>query len=397
MPNRLILLALLTFLLWTPSGGTAAADQAGRVFYVSAAGDDRASGLSPSNAWRSVRRVNAAQLLPGDRVLFRGDDTFAGATLLPRNSGTARRPIIFGAYGRGYPILQARDSAVFLAPGISHLSFIRLRMTTGVSSPASIFASSDSGRGNVGILITRSQLYKTGGAAILTKKASDTGWQIVHDRITRTGDSGIILLGSYALIQNNVIADVGQSTTIPWGRHGIYVKAAHATVVGNIIHGFPSNGISLRFPDARVVGNVISGGPIGIAYFSFDPVAGLSIVERNTIKNVTSAGFYYDSTAHAGGGYPRESFDVKDNSMQVLSGAGINVEGATHVSMRIYENHVQGNYAVAIVANSPVGGSYYEEKNTLEGVPLVRWDGQNIDVAGYRSASGQGLNDTFAP
>ena len=397
MRNRLILLTALTLLVWTPSGGTAAAEKAGRVYYVSAAGNDRASGLSPSHSWRTVRRVDAAQLRPGDRVLFRGDDTFAGATLLPQNSGTARRPIVFGAYGRGYPILEARDSAVFLAPGISHLAFVRLRMTTGTASPASIFAGSDTGGGNVGILITRSQLYETGGAAIITKKASDTGWQIIHNRISRTGDSGIILLGSYALVRDNVIADVGQSTTIPWGRHGIYVKAAHATVVGNLIHGFPGNGISLRFPDAHVVGNVISDGPIGIAYFSFDPVAGLSVVEKNTIKNVTSAGFYYDSTAHAGGGYPRESFDLKDNVMRVLSGAGINVQGATHVSMRIFENHVQGNYAVAIVANSPVGGSYYEEKNTLQGVPLVRWDGQDIDVEGYRSASGQGLHDVFSP
>jgi Right handed beta helix region len=396
MRSRLILLIVLASILWAPLGSTAAAHSSGRVFYVSARGNDRASGLSPADAWRSVHRVDAARLRPGDRVLFRGNDTFAGTTLMPRASGTEEQPIVFGAYGRGFPILQARESAVFLAAGVSHLTFVGLRMTTGPASPASILASAATGRGSTDIRIAHCRLFATGGAAIVSKKAADTGWQITRDRISRTGDSGLILLGTGAQIRDNVIEDVGLSKSIPWGRHGIYMKAADATIVGNVIRRFHDDGISLRFPDARVVGNTIDDGGIGIAYFSYDSVAGVSLVQKNTITRVRFAGFYYDPTARGGGSYPRESFELSDNVIQVSSGAGIDVQGATHASMRIYSNDVGGAYNVAIVANSPDGGSYFEEKNTLGGVPLVRWNGQDENVTSYRTASGQGLSDVFA-
>ncbi|MDH2429551.1 right-handed parallel beta-helix repeat-containing protein [Sphaerisporangium sp. TRM90804] len=74
---------------------------AGRTYHVDAReGDDDAPGTSPGTAWRSLGRVEAARLRPGDAVLFRRGGRWRG-TLTLDGSGTAARPIRVGAYGIG--------------------------------------------------------------------------------------------------------------------------------------------------------------------------------------------------------------------------------------------------------------------------------------------------------
>jgi hypothetical protein len=46
-------------------------------YYVSASGNDNASGTSPATAWRSIARVNKVDLNGGDKVLFEGGKIFA--------------------------------------------------------------------------------------------------------------------------------------------------------------------------------------------------------------------------------------------------------------------------------------------------------------------------------
>jgi hypothetical protein len=72
----------------------------GRAFYVAAsAGHDAYDGLSQQKPWRSLERVNAAALRPGDTVLFKRGDTWRGQ-LVPQ-SGRDGAPITYGAYGKG--------------------------------------------------------------------------------------------------------------------------------------------------------------------------------------------------------------------------------------------------------------------------------------------------------
>ena len=91
-------LALLNLGLALP--GRAAA------YYVSADGNDVQTGMSPGQAWQSLAHAGAQAFLPGDRILLRGGDTFAGSLTLS-SSGTDAKPITLGAYGKGRPILQA--------------------------------------------------------------------------------------------------------------------------------------------------------------------------------------------------------------------------------------------------------------------------------------------------
>jgi hypothetical protein len=69
------------------------------VYYVAPDGDDTRDGLAPERAWRSLERVNKAQLAAGDQVLFRRGGQWRGQ-LLPQ-SGTESGAITYGAYGEG--------------------------------------------------------------------------------------------------------------------------------------------------------------------------------------------------------------------------------------------------------------------------------------------------------
>ncbi len=81
-------------------------------YYVSAKGDDGASGLSPASAWATIKKVNSSKFLPGDSILFkRGDAWRGGQALYIVWNGAIRRPIVFGTYGKGAKplILGSRD------------------------------------------------------------------------------------------------------------------------------------------------------------------------------------------------------------------------------------------------------------------------------------------------
>src|SRR3954466_15525269 len=64
-------------------------------FYVSPGGNDGASGTSPQAAFRTIARVNALNLEPGDQVLFEGGKTFT----LPAGSGAEKASNAFGSGG----------------------------------------------------------------------------------------------------------------------------------------------------------------------------------------------------------------------------------------------------------------------------------------------------------
>lgn len=66
-------------------------------YYVSAAGADDKPGTSPETAWKSLGRVNKANLKPGDSVLFRRGDHWRGV-LRPRR-GAEGKPVTYSAFG----------------------------------------------------------------------------------------------------------------------------------------------------------------------------------------------------------------------------------------------------------------------------------------------------------
>lgn len=84
-------------------------------YYVSLFGDDSNIGTSKTDPWQSIERVNAAQLLPGDSLLFHANQTFLGNLCLSDNcTGQVDKPITVSSYGSGRATIDAGDGAGFV-------------------------------------------------------------------------------------------------------------------------------------------------------------------------------------------------------------------------------------------------------------------------------------------
>lgn len=66
----------------------------GTVYYVAARGSDENDGRSPETPWKTLEKVSAAPLAPGDGVLFCRGDVFRGRVY-------TRPGVSYGAYGTG--------------------------------------------------------------------------------------------------------------------------------------------------------------------------------------------------------------------------------------------------------------------------------------------------------
>jgi hypothetical protein len=96
---------LLGLVLLLPAGSS------GTEYYISSSrGDDRNAG-SASSPWRSLAKISATALEPGDEVHFRKGDRFEGHFVL-NGSGTAANPIRITSYAEGpLPILTGEVGA----------------------------------------------------------------------------------------------------------------------------------------------------------------------------------------------------------------------------------------------------------------------------------------------
>ncbi|WP_371602021.1 right-handed parallel beta-helix repeat-containing protein [Streptomyces sp. NBC_01220] len=84
-------------------------------YYVSPGGNDRNSGTSPGEAWRTLRRAEGTALEPGNRLMLQGGARFTGTLTVGKGeAGDADRPVVIGSYGTGRATVAATDG-----PGIS--------------------------------------------------------------------------------------------------------------------------------------------------------------------------------------------------------------------------------------------------------------------------------------
>ncbi|MGD8499443.1 MAG: right-handed parallel beta-helix repeat-containing protein [Phycisphaerales bacterium] len=81
-------------------------------YYVSPTGNDSHSGASAQTAWRTIDKVNAKDLNPGDKVLFEGGHDYLGNLLLTaEDAGTPTQPVVIGSYGSGRAKIKAGDDS----------------------------------------------------------------------------------------------------------------------------------------------------------------------------------------------------------------------------------------------------------------------------------------------
>ena len=95
-------------------------------YYVSPAGSDSDPG-SRAKPWQTVARVNAADLEPGDRVLFQGGAAFKGTVKLnAKHSGTPGKKVEFSSYGKGRATIDGGNISAFTSRRCSHFAISNL-------------------------------------------------------------------------------------------------------------------------------------------------------------------------------------------------------------------------------------------------------------------------------
>ncbi|HUR02224.1 MAG TPA: right-handed parallel beta-helix repeat-containing protein [Nonomuraea sp.] len=96
---RLLSVAVIASLV--PALPLPALARAGTTYYVdSRAGDDSAAGTSATKPWKSLDKIGAADLKPGDAVSVKRGSKWTGSLTLTAK-GTAAKPLVIQPYGTG--------------------------------------------------------------------------------------------------------------------------------------------------------------------------------------------------------------------------------------------------------------------------------------------------------
>ncbi|TAL73764.1 MAG: hypothetical protein EPN88_04205 [Bacteroidetes bacterium] len=94
---------------------------AGVCFYASPSGDDNNPG-SKANPWKTLEKINTADLNPGDTVLLEGREVFEGTLLLDSlDSGEENKKVTIGSYGNGRAIINGANSEGIIVKNCNNL------------------------------------------------------------------------------------------------------------------------------------------------------------------------------------------------------------------------------------------------------------------------------------
>lgn len=227
-------------------------------YYVSStAGSDSNTGMSQDTPWKTLEKVNATVLYPGDRILFRSGNKWQGQ-LAPRGSGNSAAPIVIGRYGDGnLPCIDAAGQFPD-AVRLYNVEFIEVRnleVTNHGPQPAArrgvhVFidnfgiakhivlsglyihdvngsnGNGDDGKDNGGII------FRTNG----DKKPSRFDGLIIEKNIVWKVDRSAIAAQSFhwrrtqwfpslhVIIRDNFVDDIGGDGIVPWATDGAFIE-----------------------------------------------------------------------------------------------------------------------------------------------------------------------------
>jgi F5/8 type C domain len=107
----------------------------GNGYYVDCdAGNDANAGTSPSSAWRSINKANAAALTAGQSLLFKRGCSFTGP-LRANWKGTSSSPVFLGAYGTGNAPMIRNGSPAVVSIGGEYQTFDNLEVSADQPGP----------------------------------------------------------------------------------------------------------------------------------------------------------------------------------------------------------------------------------------------------------------------
>jgi hypothetical protein len=77
-------------------------------YHISPSGNDKNSGVTPDEAWQTIKRINNTDFSPGDTIVFEAGQEFLGSLLFnSSDSGTSSLPITVCSFGDGRAIINS--------------------------------------------------------------------------------------------------------------------------------------------------------------------------------------------------------------------------------------------------------------------------------------------------
>jgi hypothetical protein len=347
------------------------AHAAGTTYYVSPDGNDRATGTSPGTAWKTLAKVSAVKLLPGDQVLLQGGAAFPGLLwITPDDAGVATNPLTVGSYGSGRATISAGNGVGIYIQDTSGVAISGVNVdgsgrTTNTAS--GIYARNAragdvllrgleltdvdvGGFGKWGVLISgengrsgfsdvrmlRVVAHDNGIGGILAHSALNA----VHRRVEVVSSRAYANPGVAGLLKNSgngiVFGSVDQGT----------IQRSVATANGGLndsneggagIWAYNSNRVTIQFNEsyANRTGGTVDGGG-----FDLDENVTNSVIQYNYSHNNDGAGYLlaqrYATLAHHDNVV---RYNVGENDGRKNGGSGIRVWGAVR-DAEIYGNTI---------------------------------------------------------
>jgi len=127
MPRKVAIVAGV-FLFATTAVAADPGSSTGATYYVSSSsGDDAASGTSKGAPWKTLKRVEDAELGPGDRVLFKGGERFSGTLRLSKVLGAAGARVMLSSYGGGRATIDGGTGSGLILESCEYVTVKDLR------------------------------------------------------------------------------------------------------------------------------------------------------------------------------------------------------------------------------------------------------------------------------
>jgi hypothetical protein len=370
-------LLLLGLAACGPTGGT--------TYYVAGNGRDNNAGISTSKPWKTIGRVNAQDLDPGDRVLFEGGKSFAGELqLLAADSGTAASPVEVGSYGSGQATINGGTWTGITSYNSAGITLRNLRVVgsgRGTNTSHGVQFYNDLPSGDVllaGIRVidvTVSGFGKWG--LLLGGGVGRDGYRDVRfEGVTTSanGEGGLLTWGM--VVNSNKDVYVGRTTAFDnKGVSGVDRNTGSGIVLGNVdggtiersvahhngglngyTHGpvgiwtYDSTGVTIQFNEsyANTTGNGFDGGG-----FNIDQNTTYSTLQYNYSHDNAGAGLLlaqrWDTGAHH---HNTVRYNVSINDARKGEGGALQVWGEVR-DAELYHNTV----VVPPAASGPIWGA----------------------------------------
>jgi len=325
-------------------------------YYVdSVLGSDSSAGTSSSLPWQTLTKVNATTFSPGDSILFRAGDTWAGQ-LHPLGSGTAALPITISSYSTGAkPVINGASlsggGAVYLynqqnwiIEGLEVVSNSGVNNFGTLSTPgvnrSGIFVDNEGAGILNGITIQNNYVHNVNGCFNCNGYDAHVNGGIV---VVADGSTDLGLLGLINDSINNVY--IGHNTVSNVGRTGITFYDNSTGFLTYLNTANLSTGITVEYNSVSTIDSdgIIVSGALG------------GMMDHNVVANAGQKTIVGSTEPSAAGLWPTrsENTTVEYNEVygtltQDTDGEGYDVDGAcvNTIVQYNYSHDNQGGFIV---------------------------------------------------